>query len=193
MTVGLSSRTLSAYQPVSTKSLSLTNAQDYATEVTFDVAKGQARLNASVSLVGLVNLSLIAPNGDLAEYNLPQGVGNYGNAQVADPAPGKWTALISTEGSGPAVPAQFQASTATWQSFGTLSANSLTLAPGASGSFTLTVATPSQPGDEDGSIIARSSASIPGVRGGDLDPGHAPLARADPVPLDHLHRHPDRR
>ena len=162
VTVGLSSRTLSAYQPVSTRSLSLTSAEDYATTVTFDVAKGQARLNASVALVGLVNLSLIAPNGDLAEYNLPQGVGNYGNAQVADPAPGKWTALISTDGSGAAVPAQFQASTATWQSFGTLSTNSVTLAPGASGSVTLTVATPSQAGDADGSIIARSSASSPG-------------------------------
>jgi len=162
VTVGLSSRTLSAYQPVSTRSLSLTSAEDYATTVTFDVAKGQARLNASVALVGLVNLSLIAPNGDLAEYNLPQGVGNYGNAQVADPAPGKWTALISTDGSGAAVPAQFQASTAAWQSFGTLSTNSVTLAPGASGSVTLTVATPSQAGDADGSIIARSSASSPG-------------------------------
>ena len=161
-TVGLSSRILSAYQPVSTRSLSLTSAEDYATTVTFDVAKGQARLNASVALVGLVNLSLIAPNGDLAEYNLPQGVGNYGNAQVADPAPGKWTALISTDGSGAAVPAQFQASTAAWQSFGTLSTNSVTLAPGASGSVTLTVATPSQAGDADGSIIARSSASSPG-------------------------------
>ncbi len=122
VTVGLSSRTLSPYQPVSTKSLSLTNAASYATTVTFTVAKGQARLNASVALVGVVNLSLIAPDGDLAEYNLPQGVGNYGNAQVADPAPGKWTALISSGGSGAPLPAKFQASTATWQSFGTLSA-----------------------------------------------------------------------
>ena len=70
--------------------------------VTFNVAKGQARLNASVALVGVVNLSLIAPDGDLAEYNLPQGIGNYGNAQVADPAPGKWTALISSGGTGAA-------------------------------------------------------------------------------------------
>ena len=161
VTVGLSSRALSAYQPVSTKSLSLTNAEGYTTEVTFEVPKGQARLNASVALVGVVNLSLIAPNGDLAEYNLPQGVGNYGNAQVADPAPGKWTALISSGGTGAAVPAQFQASTATWRSFGTLSTNSVTLAPGASSSVTLTVATPSQAGDEDGSIIARSSAASP--------------------------------
>jgi len=159
--VGLDSRTLSPYLPVSTKSLSLTNAKDYSTAVTFTVAKGQARLNASISLVGVVNLSLIAPNGDLAEFNLPQGIGNYGNAQVADPAPGKWTALISTQGSGAAVAAQFQASTATWQAFGTLSTNSVTLAPGAASSVVLTVGTPAQAGDEAGSIIVRSSATSP--------------------------------
>jgi hypothetical protein len=162
VTVGLSTRTLSPYKAVSTKSLSLTNAGDYSGEVTFTVPAGQARLNASVALVGLVNLSLIAPDGDLAEYNLPQGVGNYGNAQVADPAPGKWTALISSEGSGPAIPAQFQASTATWQRFGTVSPSSVTLAAGASGSFTLTVATPSRPGDQAGSIMVHNSANVPG-------------------------------
>jgi subtilisin family serine protease len=161
VTVGLSSRTLSPYHPVSTKALSLTNAEGYAAAVSFDVAKGQARLNASVSLVGVVSISLISPKGDLAEFNLPQGIGNYGNAQVADPSAGKWTALISTDGSGAAVPAHFQASTATWQAFGTLSATSVKLAPGASRSVTLTVATPAQAGDESGSIIARSSATSP--------------------------------
>jgi Subtilase family len=159
--VRLSSRTLSPYQPVSTRSLSLTSAAGYTTTISFRVAPGQARLNASVALVGLVNLSLISPRGDLAEYNLPQGVGNYGNAQVADPAPGKWTALISTAGTGAPVPARFQASTATWQRFGSLSVNSVTLAPGASSTVTLTVATPSQPGDQAGSIILRSSAASP--------------------------------
>ncbi len=99
VTAGLTTRTLSPYLPVMpTKYLSLTNAGNYSAEVTFIVPAGAARLNASVSLVGVVNLSLIAPNGDLAEYNLPQGVGNFGDAQVADPAPGKWTALISSEG-----------------------------------------------------------------------------------------------
>ena len=160
-TVGLSSRTLSAFQPVSTKSLSLTSGNDFTTEVTFDVAKGQARLNASMALVGFPDLSLISPSGDLAEFNDAQGTGNFGNAQVADPEPGKWTALISTEGTGPAVPVQFQASTATWQSFGSLSTKSVTLAPGASSTVTLTVATPSQAGDQDGSIIAASSAGSP--------------------------------
>jgi len=161
VTVGLSSRTLSPYRPVSTRSLSLTEAGGYATEVSFTVPRGQARLSASVALVGVVNLSLISPAGDLAEYNLPQGVGNYGNAQVADPAPGTWTALISTSGTGADVPAKFQASTATWQPFGSLSARSLTLTPGASRAVTLTVSTPQQAGDEAGSILVHSSAASP--------------------------------
>jgi subtilisin family serine protease len=160
-TVGLSSRTLSPYTPVLSEPLSLTAAEGYGTEVTFKVPAGQARLNVSVALQGVVDLSLIAPDGDLAEYNLPQGVGNYGNAQVADPAAGTWTALVATSSSASSVPAQFEASTATWQSLGTLSPNSLTLAPGASGTFTLTAATPSQPGDQSGSIQVTSSATSP--------------------------------
>ena len=162
VTAGLTTRTLSSYKPVSTRSLSLTNAGGYSTEVTFTVPAGQARLDSSVSLVGLVELSLIAPDGDLAENNDPQGFGNFGDAQVADPAPGKWTAIISTEGSGPAVPAQFQASTATWQRFGTVSPSQVKLAAGASGKFTLTVATPSQAGDQAGSIMVHNSANVPG-------------------------------
>jgi hypothetical protein len=161
VTVGLSSRTLSPYKPVSTRTLSLTATQGYAQAVRFNVAKGQARLNVSVALSGVVNLSLIAPDGDLAEYNLPQGIGNYGNAQVADPAAGKWTALVSTESTAAAVTAKFQASTATWQQFGSLSASSVTLAAGASSTFTLTAATPAQAGDVAGSIILRSSARSP--------------------------------
>ena len=160
-TVNLSSRTLSPYTPVVTKTLTLTNAAQYATAVTFTVPPGQARLNASLAVPSVVNLSLISPSGDLAEYNLPQGVGNYGNAQVADPQPGTWTALISSAGSGAPLQAQFQASTATWQQFGTLSQSQLTLAPGASSTVTLTVSTPSQPGDESGAIVLTRDAASP--------------------------------
>ncbi len=157
-TVGLSSRTLGAYSPVLTEPLSFTTANSFEQVVHFTVPKGQARLNASVAFVGGVELSLIAPDGDFAEYNLPQGTGNYGNAQVAEPAAGTWTALVAGSQAGTA---QFEASTATWQPFGTLSAGSLTLAPGASGSFTLTVPTPSAPGDQSGSILLHSSAAGP--------------------------------
>ncbi len=157
-TVGLSSRTLGAYSPVLTEPLSFTTANSFEQVVHFTVPKGQARLNASVAFAGGVELSLIAPDGDFAEYNLPQGTGNYGNAQVAEPAAGTWTALVAGSQAGTA---QFEASTATWQPFGTLSAGSLTLAPGASGSFTLTVPTPSAPGDQSGSILLHSSAAGP--------------------------------
>jgi hypothetical protein len=157
-TIGLSSRTLGGYTPVLTQPVALTNANEFSQVVTFTVPKGQARLNVSGAATGVVEISLIAPNGDFAAYNLPQGVGNYGNIGVAEPQAGTWTALIA--GSQPGT-LQFQASTATWQSFGTLSASSLTLAPGASGSFTLTVPTPSQPGDQSGSILLHSSAAGP--------------------------------
>jgi subtilisin family serine protease len=162
-TVGLTSRTLSPYTPVLSEPLTLTAADEYGTEVSFNVPAGQARLNVSVALPAYVNLSLIAPDGDLAEYNLPEGDGNYGNTQVADPAAGTWTALVAAvpSASVPSIAAQFEASTATWQSFGTLSTNSLTLASGASGSFTLTATTPSQPGDQSGSIQVTSSDTSP--------------------------------
>ncbi len=161
-TIGLSSRTLGAYQPVLTEPLTLKSKYDYAARVTFKVAPGQARLNVSVALLGGVYISLVSPSGDFAETNSPQGYSDYGNSEVADPAPGTWTALIygvPIEGGNQA--AQFQASTATWQPFGTLSTNSLTLAPGASGTFTLTASTPAQPGDEAGAIVMRSSVTAP--------------------------------
>jgi hypothetical protein len=173
VTVGVSARTLSAYTPVLSKTLTLTNAQAFQTIVSFTVPKGQARLNVSVSLNGLIFLALISPAGKFAANNLPQGFGNYGNAQVADPQPGTWRALVSTastSGSAAPVPAAFQASTATWKSFGLLSAHSLTLAPGASGTVTLTVSTPSQAGDESGSIMLHSSATSPAFAAGTTVP-----------------------
>jgi len=170
VTVGLSTRTLSPYTTDAARSLTLTQAGNYTATVSFTVPKGQARLSVSVALNGVVNLSLISPSGKFAEYNLPQGFSNYGNAQVADPQAGTWRALIVSEAAGVNVttgvglplPAKFAASTATWQAFGSLSASSLSLAPGASGAVTLTVATPAQAGDESGSVIVRSSVTSPG-------------------------------
>ena len=64
------------------------------------------------------------PSGQLADYSVPQGVGNYGDAQVADPAPGKWTAYIWSRDSadgGTTGPVLFGASVASYQPFGTVS------------------------------------------------------------------------
>jgi hypothetical protein len=168
VTVHLSSRTLSAPNTVSSQSLTLT-APNFAAEKTFTVPTGQQRLNVSVAVPqSSVDLSLIAPNGDFAEFNLPQGgASSYGNAQVAHPEPGKWTALIGAAvfANVTKVHAAFVANTYTWQPFGTVSASLLTLGPGASKSFSLTASTPSEPGDLAGSIVVRNSVTSPSFAG----------------------------
>jgi subtilisin family serine protease len=169
--VGVSSRTLGTYQSVDHATVTLADATGDFAVVKFTEPSGQARLNASIAYQGAgpstdfnaaVNLSLISPSGQLAETSSPQGTGNYSNAQVADPAAGTWTALIfgnpSTEG-GTVGPVRFGATTATWAPFGKLSTSTLTLVPGASQSFTLTVSTPAQPGDASGSIVLTNPAA----------------------------------
>ncbi len=151
--VGLSSRTLGSYVSVASGPVTLNDSTGDAALVPFTVPAGQGRLNASIAYVtngAPLNLSLISPSGKLAEYNLPQGTGNFGNAQVADPAPGTWTALVF---GGSANTVQFDASVAPWTTFGTLSEPSVTLGPGASGTFSLAVSTPAGPGDQAGSIV----------------------------------------
>ena len=45
----------------------------------------------------LLHVALIEPNGAYAAYSIPQGVGDYGEVEVANPPPGKWTAVFFTE------------------------------------------------------------------------------------------------
>jgi Peptidase inhibitor I9 len=173
-TVNLASRTLGAYMAVKTATVTLSDTasphsvdyqgitDNYET-VTFQVPSGVDRLNGSIAYQGAsgdlparVRLALVDPKGRLADYSVPQGIGNYGNAQVADPTAGTWTAYIWSRGSadgGTTGPVVFGASVATYQGFGQLSTSSLTLAPGGTGSFSLTVSTPQTPGDQAGSIV----------------------------------------
>jgi hypothetical protein len=164
VTEHLSSRTLSAPNVILSTSATLTKANGFATEIQFTVPAGQARLNVGASLKGAVFMSLIAPDGDLAENNSPQGFGNYGDDQVANPAAGQWTILLEGESltNVSSLKASLLATSSTWQSFGALSTNSVTLAAGKSASFSLTVPTPATPGDQSGSIVLSSTASEPG-------------------------------
>ena len=164
----LSSRTLGSYRQVAHTTVQLADATgDYAA-VKFFVGPGQARLNSSITYAATGPapdaISLISPSGKLAEYSLPQGVGNYGNAQVANPEPGTWTALIvgapSADG-GTVGPVQFAAATANWVPFGQLSTHFLYLAPGASRTFSLNVRNPGAPGDQAGSIVLTSLSRQP--------------------------------
>ena len=171
VTVKVSSRTLSAPATRVSKTLSLMKSQFYQAAVSIHVPKGQARLNVSVTIPnGVLLLGVISPTGQLAGNNFPQGSaqfpGDYGNAQVANPAPGTWTAVVEgipSSGSPPAtIKAPFSATTSTFTSFGSVSKHVITLAPGASSSFKLNVSTPAKPGDRSGAIVLHAAASEPG-------------------------------
>jgi hypothetical protein len=177
-TVAVSSRTLGAYSQTKKATVTLSDTAsphsvdyqgitDNYEAVTFNVPTGADRLNGSIAFKGAssglaarVRMDLITPTGQLADYSLPQGVGNYGDAQVADPVPGKWTAYIWSRDSadgGTTGPVLFGASVASYQSFGTVSSPSLTIGPGATEPVTLSVSTPATPGDTSGSLVLTSS------------------------------------
>jgi hypothetical protein len=174
VTAHLTSRSLGSYSFVKKTTVTLADATGDQAEVQFTVRPGQARLDGEIAFTGAgptsdlaarVNLSLIDPSGDLAEYNLPQGTGNFSDAQVADPEPGTWTALIFSSPSadgGTTGQVLFGAREAAWAGFGALSTSSITLAPGASRRVALTVTTPATPGDAAGQIVLTSNASEPG-------------------------------
>jgi hypothetical protein len=177
-TVNLSSRTLGAYSLVKTATVTLSDTaspqsvdyqgftDNYET-VHFTVPPGVDRLNGSVAfqasssaLSARVRMSLVDPEGRLADYSLPQGIGNYGDAQVANPTPGAWTAYIwsrDTAGGGTTGPVVFGASIAHYRSFGRVSPSSLTIPAGATAPVTLTVRTPSRPGDTAASLVVDST------------------------------------
>lgn len=164
--VNLSTRTLSPPSPpIASGTLDLTAAGGFGSEFTFTVPSGQARLNASVTVPNsLVELALIAPTGKIAEFNIPQGFGAFGNSQVARPAAGLWTAFVAAipNSNASSIKAPFEVTTSTFQQFGSVSPSSFKLAPGASQPVTLNVTTPAQPGDEAGAIVVHSTASEPG-------------------------------
>jgi hypothetical protein len=174
-TISVSGRALGAYQQLKTATVTLSDSSsphisdwqgitDNYQPITFNVPQGQNRLNASIAfqnasatdLAARVRLTLVDPLGELAAYSVPQGDGNFGNVQVTNPVPGKWTAYVYSRNSsagGTTGPVVFGASVATYKPFGTVSPATLTLGPGQSGTVTLQVSMPSQPGDTSGAIV----------------------------------------
>jgi hypothetical protein len=180
--VDLSTRTLGAYTNIKTTTVKLSDTAsghsvdyqgfvDNYEVVHFSVPNGFDRLSGSIAFQGAsaelsarVRLALVDPTGKLADYSLPQGIGNYGNAQVAKPAAGTWTAYIWGRGSadgGTTGKVLFGASVANYTSFGTVSPAHLTIAAGATRSVTLAVTSPSTPGDLSGSLVIASTGQTP--------------------------------
>jgi Subtilase family len=172
--VGLGSVTLSnAHSKHITDWLGLPN--NYGV-LHFNVPRHQNRLSAEIAYPGnpgngnnaRVRLILIDPRGRFAAHSLPQGVGNFGNVDVVNPVAGRWTAVIfgieSGADGGTAGRVPFEASTQQYASFGSVSPASLSLAAGATGTFTVTASTPPRPGDASGSVVLNAghgATSIP--------------------------------
>jgi hypothetical protein len=178
-TVGVSGRAIGPDQDVQTGSVTLSDTSspqfanyqgltnNYGT-FTFTVAPGMNRLDGSIAYPGnpgngnnsRVRMILITPTGQLAAHSLPQGVGNYGNVDVVDPAAGTWTGVIfgdvaAVGGTNGAVP--WRIATQKYTGFGSVSPSSVTLAPGQSSVIHIHETTPSLARDNDGSIVFSSS------------------------------------
>ena len=114
----------------------------------------------------LLHFALFEPDGTYAAYSLPQGLGDYGEVEVADPPPGTWTALFFTELDGATAgavgtggPVQWDASVYRYGPYGTVSPSSVFLPPGGTASVTLSAPTPASPGDTSFSLVVSATSS----------------------------------
>ncbi len=139
-----------------------------AVHFTVPPTSGPSRLSVSIDYpytgqTSLLHVGLFEPDGTYAGYSLPQGLGDYGNVQVANPPPGTWTAVFFTEedgatpgGVGTSGTVQWEADTSQYASAGSVSPSVLTLGPGQTGSASLILTSPLAAGDTSQSVVVSS-------------------------------------
>lgn len=181
-TVNLFGRTLGPDQNVQTGSVILNDATspkftlggggqaNYAV-IHFQVPVGAERLSASIAYPGTLSLGpgvliLIDPRGRFAADSRPSGPANFGHVSVRFPAPGTWTGVIfspvtSLGGVNGTMP--WRAAIQHFAPFASVQPSFLVLAPGQSGTVTISATTPSSPGDLAGSIVLASDLGLGGI------------------------------
>ena len=110
-----------------------------------------------------LHFALLEPDGTYAGYSLPQGLADYGNVQVANPPPGRWTAVFFTEQDDAAAGAigtsgtvQWEAATSQYAAAAPVSPSTLNLAPGQTRTAALSLTSPSAAGDTSQSVVVSS-------------------------------------
>jgi hypothetical protein len=134
----------------------------------FNVAAHTNRLTfqagfQDVGQTSLLHVALFDPYGRYAGYSLPQGLGDYANIGVADPAPGKWTALFFTvydgDGAGDigsSGPVPWAATYWKFKNTGKVSHPTLTIGAGATANLNVTLKDLQNPGDTGYSLVVGS-------------------------------------
>jgi hypothetical protein len=191
-------RTLGAYRSLFTTQFTLSDSDpqtpDYGgvpinyQRLTFRVPAGENRLDASAafhsatptaSLNARVRITLIDPNGTYVGDSRPQGLGNFGDLQITNPAAGTWTAYVysrDADDGGYIGPVVFGVSAAKYTSFGNVTPSGATLAPGQAVAVQVKTSTPAQPGDASGAIVVRSA------RGGSTTSTTVPVTLRSLIP-----------
>lgn len=110
-----------------------------------------------------VGLTLIDPSGKMAAYTRPQGDGDHGEVDVADPQAGTWTGIIFRRDGAFQGPVQWEATAQQFGAGDTVSPQSQTLAPGQSATFQVSSSFPSSGGDTNQDLVFSSNAGTTSV------------------------------
>jgi Subtilase family len=127
----------------------------------FTIKPGTDRLQAFDGWNGpaaRVGMALIDPNGNYAAYTRPQGDGNHGEVDVANPVGGQWTAIIFLRDGTFSGQVNWQMLTQDFGSVDSLSPSSQSIAPGRSKTFQVNVKLPSAAGDSSQDLELNSGA-----------------------------------
>jgi hypothetical protein len=140
-------------------------SRPYAT-IHFQVPSGADRLAGYLAWTGgaaRVDMALIAPDGTYATDYRAQGDGNHGQVDVLHPAAGQWTGIIWRRDGSFTGTVQWQATTQAFHGADSVTPSSLTLAPGASGTFHVNLRLPSAAGDASQDLVLTSGSGATSV------------------------------